>query len=194
MLASNIDELIDAARALAEPVYMTEQAEITDYYQDTYGTDWRGAIVADMTELVADLGRPMSHANVARRFQGGRIYGSTRPTARSRAEYRELGQRLPPKFYNPPTGYQIDFDGYVLISEECERRSFSEQLTGSSAYDFANSPSFGAAMDAYFPPGLVDTDCGPWEMSITALGEDEIEEPSSSDEDLDEGEDIEWDT
>ncbi len=49
-------------------------------------------------------------------------------------------------------------------------------------------------MDAYFPSGLVDTDCGPWEMSITALGEDEIEEPSSSEEDLDEEEDIEWDT
>jgi hypothetical protein len=71
--------------------------------------------------------------------------------------------------------------------------SASEQLIGGAAYEFANAPTFRGAMNAYFrtPPDLVSEPCGPWTMNITALGEDEIEEPSSSD--SDEEEDIEWD-
>jgi len=197
MLVSNsIDEMIEAARALSTSVHMETQAEIVEYYQIEYGLDWHGAIVEDMTDLAADLGSPMSHANVARRFQGGRVYGSTRPTEKSRATYRELGRRLPPKYYRPPAGFQIDFDGYVLISDECEPRSFSEQLIGDAAYEFANTPTFRGAMNAYFrtPPDLVDEPCGPWSMDITALGEGDVIEDTFSENDLEEEEDVEWDT
>jgi hypothetical protein len=66
---------------------------------------------------------------------------------------------------------------------------------GDAAYEFANTPTFRGAMNAYFqtPPDLVSEPCGPWTMEVTALGEDEIEEPSFSEDDFDEEEDIEWD-
>ncbi len=196
MQVSDIDEMIEAARVLSTPVHMETQAEIVEYYQQEYGLDWRGAIVEDMLDIATDKqGNPMSHSNVARRFQGGRVYGASRPTAKSRAEYRELGQRLPPKYYLPPAGFQIDFDGYVLISEECEPRSFSEQITGDAAYEFANAPTFRGAMNAYFktPSDLVDEPCGPWSMDITALGEDDIIEDTFPEDSSEEEEDIEWD-
>ncbi len=162
--ADSMERLIQAFRESSTPVYVTEKVEILEYYHDTYLDEWKRHLVDDLHRLTG-----AKRSSLMRRFQGDRTMRRPR-TAKARAEYAWLGQHLPPLRYDPPRGgYQIDFAGYVQISEECDDRDFSVVALGTQAYQLVNAPSFGGVMDLYFPAGLVSGACGPWSLEITPL-------------------------
>ena len=163
-LAKSFDEIQSVIRALANPIYLIEKEEILDYYRDRYGTQWKQHIVSDLQAMTG-----IKRNSLMRRFQGERTRNVPR-TARARAEYVSLGQRLPPVRYDPPpNGIQVNFVGYVQISSECEERDFYEVARGMEAYSLVNAPGFGALMNLYFPTNLVAGPCGPWSADISAL-------------------------
>ncbi len=164
MYADSMEHLIQAFHESSTPVYMAEKAEILDYYHDMYSDEWKRHLVDELYQLTG-----VKRSSLMRRFQGDRTMRRPR-TAKARAEYAQLGQHLPPLRYDPPSGgYQIDFAGYVQISEECDDRDFSAVVSGTQAYQLANAPSFGGVMGLYFPAGLVSGPCGPWSLEITPL-------------------------
>lgn len=163
-LAKSFDEIQGVIRTLASPVYLIDKEEILDYYRDRYGTQWKQHIISDLQAMTV-----LKRRSLMWRFQGVRTQNAPR-TAKTRAEYVSLGQRLPPVRYDPPPGgIQVNFVGYVQISSECEERDFYEVARDMEAYSLVNAPSFGALMNLYFPTNLVAGPCGPWSVEISAL-------------------------
>ena len=159
------EEMLQAAIiAKTDPRYMTSKAQIIEYYRDTYPgqkKDKRGEITYEWkTRIVSDLqgiaknkqGEDMSRASIARRFQSGRESGAP-TTAKARAEYAAVGQKL------PPIGRQLRGDSITFHIQGDQlpgprgglprKREFDVSFTGAAAQDFITSPSFPAMWEAY---------------------------------------------
>lgn len=127
------DRFMEQIQGASVPIYLTEKADIIEYYMSEYGDeDWKSELVDALGE-VTDLKR----SSLMRRFQGGREY-STRVSAKAREEYRQVGEQIGPVDYEPPAGgYKITFVGEIRISKKCYPRHFVVHMGGDEAMEFA---------------------------------------------------------
>lgn len=140
------NDLISQVQSASIPVYRTTKDEIVEAFQEDYGRRWRGPLVQELHIITG-----MKEHNLQRRFDPTRLHTAPK-SAKVKAEYRQLGEKLPPKEYKaPPGGYRIFFSGKILIAGEyCEWRTFSITITGEAADELAAQASWGTIFDAYF--------------------------------------------
>lgn len=170
--ANDMDSLIDALHEISDPVYPSTFDEIQSIYEDQYGRNWRPRLADDLYPHVEQVRTVKDPRGAALRTIQRHAKGDYKAlNSRYIDALKELGREMKPVRYDAPEGgIQIDFNGYVQISEECEERDFSELVSGSDAFELVNNPAFSDLMNAYFPPGLVQEPCGPWEAELTPIG------------------------
>lgn len=128
------ESLFAQIAACSTPIYLSEKAQIIDYFQDRYSDEWKSELVDALSD-VSDLKR----SSLMRRFQGGREF-STRVTPKAREEYQQVGQSIGPVGYEPPTnGYRVTFVGEIRISKKCYERHFERYFGGADAMAFTNA-------------------------------------------------------
>jgi hypothetical protein len=136
--------------------------EIIQYYQQEYPGqrtlkngqvryEWKEHLTNDLLELNPDAKR----ASISRRFQkdtktGKMRFESTKPSKAQEAEYKALGQELPPL---PPENpdYAVHVSGSIRISNECKPVSFTVTVGSPSAYSLqgANAKAFTEEPNVY---------------------------------------------
>ncbi len=146
----NAEELREAVLAVSVPVYMTERAEIIDWYRDHAGQNWKSKLVADLMPIAQ-----LKRTTLMRRFQAGRE-NSPKMTQKTRAEYEALGQTLEAKGHQPPPGgYRVEFCIWMVISGECPGDAEERCQTiiippVRQALDFCLNPTFDTILFYYF--------------------------------------------
>lgn len=154
------EELIEQLRALpcTKKIFLETRDEIIDYYKDKYGVAedyagteaWKSHIIAD---LMAQTGK--SRNTVAREFQydrrvGAERYRVTKPSPATKAKYKQLGRKLPPRYIAPDDGYNITYIGGIRISKKCEHRSFSVVISGAAAQELLETGELWILYAAYW--------------------------------------------
>ena len=155
------ETLAGQVRNASLPVYMQTKAEIVQYYQQEQGEghikSWRQAIVHELADITG-----MAPKNLERRFDSGEKGGENRlarvpRTAREKAQYAELGRKLPPKDYKAPeNGYEVTFTLDIKISAKCGniRGPYTVYIEGEDAEEFAKDPSFEMVLAYYMGDGI----------------------------------------
>jgi hypothetical protein len=151
----NDDMLQGAIDSKTDPVFMASRAAVTDYYQDTYGTNWKSHAAAAIAGTTDKSSR--AYKSASRQFQmdkrtGQERYKSERVTADTRARYESVGKTL------PPVGRKLQGDSITITVTGTQKagkgkgtreRTINVTLKGANAQDFINNPSYGDVWEEY---------------------------------------------
>jgi hypothetical protein len=169
LLIRDESELLEV-RTLGTPLYRESYADIKAYYKEQYGDKaWKSHLATDLAAHVGTgrNGQPLKDPRGAalrqlERFEKGQRGVGTK----YQGAFQALGKQLPPKFIAPPeNGLQINFSGYVTISNKQYRRSFSKKMSYSQAVRFLNNPTFVNMTNFYFQG--IDGPGDDWKAEIT---------------------------
>jgi hypothetical protein len=114
-------------QVLAASMPRGTKADIIAYYQAVYPAkgkgSWKQRLVNDLAGITG-----MKPKNLEKRFDTQR---RNNPEKRNAAQYRELGDQLPPKA--PDDGFRISGVVYVKYSGDCEERYVNIEVKGGDA-------------------------------------------------------------
>lgn len=147
---SDFDQDLKAAlQEKSTPVYMTQKAELVDYYQQRQANgeikSWKQAIIADLQALYPDL----KYKTAEKRFDAQRRY-NTEP--KNAAQYAALGRELGVivDYKAPAGGFSVQWLATIHISKNGYDRSHTNDFTGDAAQDLLDHAQWSTVMDAYF--------------------------------------------
>src|SRR6266702_1952676 len=139
------EKLQEAVDKKWEPIYATSRGDVIEYFQETYGANWKSHAAAARAGTTDKKSR--AYKSASRQFQmdnrtGQERYKGEKLTKATRAKYAEIGKTLPPigkkltgdRLTLTVTGNQYDKKG-------SRDRQWTATFKGANAYAFANDPS-----------------------------------------------------
>lgn len=134
-------QLEEDVRAVSIKPPLTKSEAMT-YFQSRFPANWNQRLSQALQPFLplTKKGELQSLKNIERRHQARKGKGVPGMTPTTAAEYRALGASIgyaPPKY-----GYHVEFDGWILFSNVCERRSSENiNVVGEWATQVAADPS-----------------------------------------------------
>lgn len=169
-MANRDDLLRQAVEEKTVPVFMTSKSEIVEYYQDTYGRNWRVKYTDDVIALRGLPNDRKTRNTISRQVQGERAWKAPR-TAAIRKQWEQLGRVL------PPIGRKLEGESITIRVLGWQgngrggqrHRDISVTLTGNRAKQFVLNPTFYDLWDAYGvePDSFED---GDYSVDVYAVG------------------------
>lgn len=129
-------EMLEAVKAVTTPAPQSRD-EVVAWYAKKYPGEVitrKGGkpVAAWIDKLVSDLQTEtgLSRPSLLRRFQarGERNWQDIQPSPAAKLQYKALGDKIGPRA--PKNGYLVDFKGWLLFSNTCEKREFTVTITG----------------------------------------------------------------
>jgi len=137
------------------PVYPTTKAQVIEGYQKKYEGKlgrggWKQALTHDLSPIAG-----IKPKNLEKRFDAGPKGRINNPEPKNKAQYVELGRKLPPIGFIPPSSFTVTFMLDIKISNNCGhiRGPYTVHIGGKDAEEFAKHPTFEMVMAYYFADG-----------------------------------------
>lgn len=128
------DALLERVRELSKPP--STKIELIAHYQKHYAPlgkkgSWKQRITGDLARITG-----LKQKNLEKRFDTQRI--NNPEMGKTARQYKMLGDMIGPQ--SPEHGYHVEFDGWLNFSNDCEKRKFSVDITGTWAQQVTEAP------------------------------------------------------
>jgi hypothetical protein len=166
-----LERLQAVVNSKTELAYMSNKADIIDFYRDKYSTKgWTRAIAQDLHGMVKNrAGEDVSVKNIQRRFQGNRL--AKEMSKHDKPLYEQLGKKLPDqgrKLKGDSITIEVKGHQSAGTNKGTRDRTIEVTFTGANAHNFINNPSFQDIWEEYgIDPDLFED--GEYELAIYAV-------------------------